>query len=843
MPRRPRRALDEVAGPADPDVAPRDARAAALRRDFARRRADLEAAPRSPDGGGRLVGALLGAAVPDFAQWCLVDLVGAEGGVRRLARHAGCDLADDAHDACARSLVGLDDLLGATTSDSATRWINDERGTTGLVLGLDDGERPHGAVAFLAGDDARPYDAADVEAATDVVERVGVGVEHAQLRLHAREAVRQTQRLASQLHQLISASLTVATLHDEAAILNALAVSAQGVFEAEVALATLETGDLAPLEATARAGALPRVGVPALDEAPRARPGLRSAWIDGDWLVAPILEGRDTTRGVIAFRRASGASFGPEDREILTLLAQLAATALSATELTRGIERSEARLQVLVETAPVGIVEVDPGGRARWWNGPAARILNWPAFARVDEDLAPDFPAATHGALDDLWERVRGGAGPSDVDLDDVDVGTRRRQLTAAAALLPDTGDGRRGVLTLISDVTEGRQLRAELRHAHTMEVRGQVASRVAHDFNNLLTLISGYAEILSRELVDDVHATAMVRDIQATASRASLLTGQLQTIGRTKTPAPVVFNPVSVITSNAEVLERVLGSTIELLLSLDHHAGTVRADADQFEQMILNLAINARDAMPDGGHLRIGVGRATLDDEDAAARGVAPGDVVTLTVSDDGLGMDEETRRQCFEPLFTTKGAFRGTGMGLASAHRLVLESGGAIEVHSTPGSGTSFDIVLPRAGEAAEEDAAIATAPARPTASILLADDDEGLRRLMVQVLRRNGFQVEEADSGEAALAAAARMDPPPDLLVSDEVMGDLSGRELARELQGRRPDLRVLLVSGTASRDAVANLRDDASDFLAKPFKPSELIDRVNRLLASRGAGSRP
>ena len=270
-------------------------------------------------------------------------------------------------------------------------------------------------------------------------------------------------------------------------------------------------------------GRCPACGVPALDEAPRARPGLRGAWIDGDWLVAPILEGRDTTRGVIAFRRASDASFGPEDREILTLLAQIGSRPRCRPPSSpAAIERSEARLQVLVETAPVGIVEVDPGGRARWWNGPAARILDWPAFARVDEDLAPDFPAATHGALDDLWERVRGGAGPSDVDLDDVDVGTRRRQLTAAAALLPDTGDGRRGVLTLISDVTEGRQLRAELRHAHTMEVRGQVASRVAHDFNNLLTLISGYAEILSRELADDGHATAMVRDIQATASRAS---------------------------------------------------------------------------------------------------------------------------------------------------------------------------------------------------------------------------------------------------------------------------------------------------------------------------------
>jgi two-component system cell cycle sensor histidine kinase/response regulator CckA len=424
-------------------------------------------------------------------------------------------------------------------------------------------------------------------------------------------------------------------------------------------------------------------------------------------------------------------------------------------------------------------------------------------------------------------------------DFVDVEIAGRLRILTASAALLRGADGEVQGILTLVDDVTNHRQLTAELRHANTMEIRGQVASRIAHDFNNLLTLIAGYAEILSNDLSGDERSTQMVRDIQATASRASLLTGQLQTIGRTNATEPVVFNPAAIIQSNAEVLERILGGEIELHWELDEAVGNVRADADQFEQMILNLSINARDAMPDGGVLRIATANVTLDSARAVERGLFAGDFVMLSVVDTGVGMDEATRERCFEPLFTTKGPFKGTGMGLSSARRLVDESGGAIRCSSKVGQGTTFEILLPVVDEpVVEVSRPIDVARPRGSATVLLAEDDEVLRRLMSQVLQRNGYQVIESDSAERALELAGELDGAFDLLLSDVVMGGMNGRELAATLQSRFPTLRVLLTSGTQDASVVAELTPGQSSFLAKPFKPSELIDGVHELLTRRG-----
>jgi two-component system cell cycle sensor histidine kinase/response regulator CckA len=437
-----------------------------------------------------------------------------------------------------------------------------------------------------------------------------------------------------------------------------------------------------------------------------------------------------------------------------------------------------------------------------------------------------------------MWKEVVQGESVSGRDLDEVEIGTRRRELTASATLLPPTGESEQSILTLIDDVTDSRELKAELRHAHTMEVRGQVASRIAHDFNNLLTLISGYAEILARDLQDNERDVQMVRDIQATASRASLLTTQLQSIGRTKAPEPVVFDPAVIIQSNAEVLERILGGAIDLRWSIDEHAGNVRVDADQFEQMMLNLSINARDAMPTGGELRIAVARAHLESREALDLGVIEGEYLKLSITDTGVGMDEATRQRCFEPLFTTKGPFKGTGMGLAAARRLVQESGGAIWCVSELGTGTTFEIVLPIIDEPAGEMASAAEPSRRlGTATVLLAEDDEDLRRLMSQVLRRNGYQVLEAESGERAEEIFADAEVPIELLLSDVVMAEMTGRELSAKLQARNPSLRVLLVSGTEDSSVVSDLIPGSCDFLAKPFRPSELIDKVHALLTRR------
>ena len=553
-------------------------------------------------------------------------------------------------------------------------------------------------------------------------------------------------------------------MRSEQDILRGLAGSTRNVFDAETAIVTLEIGSAAPLRGVADRGQSPRCEVPRPSEAPGYPSALkvgRQTAFESGWLVAPILEGRDRARGVVAVRRSSAVEFVDDDKEVLALLAQMASSALGAAELGRNVQTSEARLRVLIETAPVGIVESDMHGRVRWWNRSASRVFAWSHFTDGLDVAGTTFPEATLPELQELWSEVQRGGAVDGRDFVDVEIAGKMRVLSASAALLPSTRGEEPGILTLIDDVTNHRELKAELRHAYTMEIRGQVASRIAHDFNNLLTLISGYAEILAADLADDDRSMQMVQEIQATASRASMLTSQLQTIGRTRPPESMVFNPVAVIQSNAEVLERVLGNAIEVRWSADERAGNVRADVDQFEQMIINLSINARDAMPEGGQLTIGVTAVTLDEASAAVRGLSPGDFVVVSVEDTGIGMSEETRARCFEPLFTTKGLFKGTGMGLAAARRLAEESGGAISCTSEIGKGTTFEVLLPSIDEEPVETFAVAELDrTHDTATVLIVDDDDELRRFMTRILERNGYRVLTADSGGSGTTGGRRL-----------------------------------------------------------------------------------
>jgi two-component system cell cycle sensor histidine kinase/response regulator CckA len=648
----------------------------------------------------------------------------------------------------------------------------------------------------------------------------------------AREAIRAAQRIASQLHQLIAASLTVAGLRKERDIVESLAGSARRVFDADDAVLSLETGAAAPLRGVAqRSRAVAVFGENDDATFPKWRAGTGTSWIEHDWLVVPIVEGRNEARGVLAVRRAS-AEFQSEDREVLTLLAQMAATALSAAELSRAIQSNETRLRTLVDTAPAGIVEVDLDGTVLWWNRAANRIFGWPIYD-VGLGIAPDFPDSVETKLTTLWSDVREQSSPANRDLVEVEILGRRRDLTASAVLLPSPGRPP-SILLLVDDVTDHRQLKAEVQHAQQMEIRGRVASSVAHDFNNLLTLISGYAEILTGELKGE-SSLEMVKEIQATAARASALTAQLQTIGRAPSLEPVSVDPVTTLERTANVIERIVGDSISTRWSLEPTGGTVHVDPGQFEQMILNLAMNARDAMPNGGELCVTVGPTVIDIERATRLRIEPGSYVEIRVTDTGTGMDDETLAKCFDTFFTTKGPFKGTGMGLAAARRLVEGSRGAISVSSEVGVGTEFEILLPSLGDAVHAPESHGVVQSVGTATVLVAEDDDDLRRLMGQVLQRNGYNVLITSSGEAALEESRSFDNAIELLVSDVVMGTLSGPELARTLQDERRNLRVLLTSGTADVSVTDRLREGTSAFLAKPFRPSEFIELVHELLA--------
>jgi two-component system, cell cycle sensor histidine kinase and response regulator CckA len=653
----------------------------------------------------------------------------------------------------------------------------------------------------------------------------------------AREAIRRSQRIASQLHQLIASSLTVAGLRNEHDIVESLARSTRRVFDADDAALSLETGFAAPLQGVATRGKMVLSSLPGelSDEVPSVRDGTSAPWIDGEWLVAPVLEGRGPARGVLAVRRAGG-EFRAEDREVLTLLAQMAAAALGATELGREIESSEERLRILVDAAPAGIIELQLDGTVRWWNRAAAKIFGWSIYNEASDERAA-IPDGAFAELAPLWAEVAASGSTGVRDLIEVEIRGRRRDLTVSAARLSDS-DVVANIMMLVDDVTDHRQLKAEVHHAQQMEARGRVASSIAHDFNNLLTLISGYAEILLQELDPQDRSREMVKDIQITASRASMLTAQLQTIGRAPSLEPIVLDPVASLQLNAEVFERVLGSEIETIWSLSSDVGNIFVDAGQFEQMMLNLAINARDAMPDGGALRIGVDGVSLDEAAAREANVDPGDYVSITISDSGIGMSEETLAHCFDTFFTTKGPLKGTGLGLAAARRLVEGSNGSIICTSELGRGTTFRILLPASvAELTENPPMLVNERPRGTASVLVVDDDDDLRRMMVQVLSRNGYSVVAADSGEVALKRVEEMDDDFDLLLSDVVMGQLSGPQLAGLLQVARPTLRVLLTSGTADESIISGLMPGTAAFLAKPFRPSALIDKVHDLLSRR------
>ncbi len=787
---------------------------------------------------------LASAALPGFAEWiAVIDPSSGASFSRCASTH------EHSARACAHEWANdldVEMVVHAVVHESRDSWPDHPEDPNVIVATLIVDDQRVGAVFVARDPRTASWHSDEIGAIHDVVTALGVDLERLRLRHLSRQAVRASQRVASQLHQLISASLTVGTLHDEEAIVLSLARSARSVFGANRAFIALGDSGRQVVGFAHRSRAPRLIDNAELRQlsAPEMRSDASDPWIDGDWLCAPVLDSQRRSRGVLAAQRTSAGSFTDEDRELAMLLGQLAATSLESLELSRTIQDNEARLRILVDAAPIGIVESDSTGSVRWWNRSASRLLRWPDFNAAD--TAPvTWPSDVGRALSSLWSELLAG-GVRDTHEFTARIGTRERLVASSAAVLP-SGGGAPRLLTLLDDITDQRELREEVRHAHRMELRGQVASGVAHDFNNLITLILGYTELLSRE-VDGDKSSGLIRDIQAVSARASTLTAQLQSIGRTSEPAPVRLDIGAALSSNAEVLERIMGSKNTIEWALANDAAPVMIDADLFEQMVLNLSINARDAMPEGGTLTFATATRHLVDEAVDRPPLPAGDYVVLTIADTGIGMDDDTMARCFEPLFTTKGPFNGTGLGLASARRLVEESGGAISCASQLGVGTTFTIWLPvpssspTSNDSANPSDVAPTTRARLDATILLVEDDPGLRRLAVQVLQRNGLVVHEAASAEEALERRQLLSDPLDLLVSDVVLPAMTGDELAARLQRDQPDLSVLLMSGTASANVLDSLAPDTAAFLAKPFKPSTLVDEVMTLLSRRATARR-
>jgi PAS domain S-box-containing protein len=405
------------------------------------------------------------------------------------------------------------------------------------------------------------------------------------------------------------------------------------------------------------------------------------------------------------------------------------------------------------------------------------------------------------------------------------------------------TFDGREAALVVAKDVTAQRRLEEQLRQSQKMEALGQLAGGIAHDFNNLLTAIIGYSEFLATDAALDARARKDLEEIRKAGDSAARLTRQLLTFSRRQLLELELLNLNTAVERASALLRRVIGDDIELETRLDAALDSVKADPGQIEQIIMNLAVNARDAMPDGGRLTIETANVALAEPYVSDHhGATPGPHVMLAVSDTGIGMDAATRSRLFEPFFTTKGVGHGTGLGLATVYGIVKQSRGSIYVYSEPGQGTTFKVYFPRA-TGGQPPIAVTAAPSvlEGVETILIAEDQPDVRALTRSVLERYGYTVLEASDGEEALRVLREHRRSIALVLTDVVMPTLGGGRLAQEVDDVYPHMKVLYTSGYTD-DAIVRqgILQDGVAFIAKPFTPVALAEKVREVL---DAGSAP
>ena len=514
-----------------------------------------------------------------------------------------------------------------------------------------------------------------------------------------------------------------------------------------------------------------------------------------------------------------------------------AATAWRVAHLNRRLHRSLERLdyqrQLIAQTSEA-ILAAGPDGRVTFLNNAAERLLGWErekALGRQAEQVmrwsgGGDAVLQTLAQLagDTHWSGERLIEGASGEPLR-VEVSVSAMRSTAGEAA---------GIVACMRDVTALRSIEEQYHQSQKLETVGRLAAGVAHDFNNLLTIIVGYSEFLLKRLNPSDASRDYVLEVRKAGQRAASLTKQLLALSRKQVIEPRVLDLNATVREAAPMLQRLIGEDIAFGTRLDSSLGHVMADPDQLHQVIMNLAVNARDAMPDGGRLDIQTTNVELGPEDGPAPhpGIPAGRYVAMTVTDTGHGIDKTIRKKIFEPFFTTKEVGKGTGLGLSTVYGIVQQNGGSIDVWSEVGAGTRFTIFLPRVDAGVQQERnAIGAPKGGGGETILLVEDQEAVRTFTGAALRRSGYRVLEASNGDRAIAVAQRFPGQIHLLLTDVVMPGMNGRELSERLRELRPNLKVLFVSGyTADVIAHRGVLDRSVALLYKPFGPDELEAKV-------------
>jgi two-component system, cell cycle sensor histidine kinase and response regulator CckA len=506
------------------------------------------------------------------------------------------------------------------------------------------------------------------------------------------------------------------------------------------------------------------------------------------------------------------------------------------------LRESEARYRRIVDTTNEGIWSIDERGITNFVNRRMAEMLGLGPEEMIGRSLVSfvfpdDIPLYEHrlaalrrGEASVTEKRFRHRSGAEVVTL-------------ASTTPIRDEAGHFKGGFAMMVDITaqkrdqsEREELRQQLEHSQKLESIGRLAGGVAHDFNNLLTVINGYSDLLLKEILEADPRRLAIEEIRGAGERAASLTRQLLTFGRRQIARPRPLDLNALISGAERMLQRLIGEDILLATDLDPGLEPVEADPSQMNQVLLNLSVNARDAMPDGGRLVLGTANAHFDSADPL-QGCPPGAYVKLTVTDTGAGMSDETMRHLFEPFYTTKPSGVGTGLGLATVYGIVKQSGGSIRVHSRPGEGCCIEIHLPVAESMPEAvpPADSALPEGRKDLTVLVVEDQDSVRRLASSALHSCGYNVLEAASGDEALRLAETVPGGCHLVVTDVVMPGMSGKILADELSARWPEIKVLFMSGYPNEVILRHgLMNGAVNYLEKPFTPSELAAKVRGLL---------